>query len=516
VKILLVTGRQAYRMVMDVAERIMRENPGLHIDVLALPIPVAAMMNAIYLQRELASRIDYVKQFNLVIVPGYTRGDVADVSEKLGVPVVKGTLYIEDLSLMINALLGGAKFSTIDPADSILESEKKRVEHDVLEEARKLALVEMYFDISGLPISSHYPLVVLEIYVEEPSDLYKYKRAAKYADLVSIEVSMGFNSSRAREFINKAKELFGKPVGIDTAELELAIEVSGDVDFINGIRVSEVDELLRYVDRLRGKPIVLLGDPEKTPVDEALELERVVKFLVGKGFSKIIVDPVLMPPLNGLVKSLETIIYLRSRTPSTPLLIGAGNITELSDVDSVGLNALIVFIGVELGVELYLTTEASTKTRGSTRELRRAIEMAIIAKKLRKPPKDLSFNLLCVKSKKAVREEPPKPREIACVYEKPEWRPDPNGFFRIYVDHDEGVIRVYHYLHGSREPSIELRSIDPYAILKAVIERKLASSFTHFFYLGYELSKAKIALMTSREYIQDKEFFEANTCSNYF
>jgi len=97
VKIALVTGRIAYEMVREVAEKIMRENPGVEITVIQLPIPVAAMMTSEYLLRELPRHIDSLRDKDYVIVPGYTRGDVSLVSRELGLRIIKGPRYIYDL-----------------------------------------------------------------------------------------------------------------------------------------------------------------------------------------------------------------------------------------------------------------------------------------------------------------------------------------------------------------------------------------------------------------------------------
>jgi dihydropteroate synthase len=48
---------------------------------------------------------------------------------------------------------------------------------------------------------------------------------------------------------------------------------------------------------------------------------------------------------------------------------------------------------------------------------------------------------------------------------------------------------------------------EPSAIFREILERKLASSPEHFYYLGKELWKAKTALKLGKDYIQDEELF---------
>lgn len=502
-KIALVTGRIAYEMVREVAEKIMRENPGVEITVIQLPIPVAAMMTSEYLLRELPRHIDSLRDKDYVIVPGYTRGDVSLVSRELGLRIIKGPRYIYDLPQMVKYILKGVEFSTIESADSILEAEKEKIEVEVLREAREKASVDKYFDINGIPVSKHYPLVVLEVYADTPRDLEKYRVAASHADLISIGVPIGFDLSKTQRIIEEAKTLFNKPVGIDTGDMDIINELSRQVDFINGVSIENIDVLTSMIHAIREKPIILVGGRGVEPK----KLVSTARYLREHGLEKIILDPVLQPPLQGLIESLTAYIEVKNMQSEFPVLMGVGNITELVDADSIGLNALLAFIGVELGVELYLTAEASVKTRNATLELKKALEMAVIAKKLGKPPKDLTLNLLVLKDKKLKTSIPVRAENRVVAVEKSPWKPDPKGFFKIFVDHSNKTIIVQYYKYGENKPVLEIESRDPYAILNTIIDRELASDPKHYFYLGYELAKAKIALSLGKEYEQDRELF---------
>jgi dihydropteroate synthase-like protein len=509
VKILLVTGSQACKLVEEYAEKVMREERGVELYTLCLPIPVAAMMTVEYLERELSRRINEVKQFDLIMVPGLTRGDLSGLSSKLGVKLVKGPRYIDELHLAVKAILSGLELSPRDPADVLIGAYRRELEDRALVEARLDAERSSWFTIGGVPISPSYPAIMLEVYAEEPEDLDRYQRAVAYADLVSIGVSSEIDLSKAINLIEQARAKFKKPVGVDAADLKLIERLAKLVDFVNGISVDQAQDLLQLRDSLHDKPIVIVGRPlePRVTVEGLVEAARSLRSM---GFTKIILDPVLAPPLQGLVKSIEAYATIK-RLVDAPVLMGVGNVTELVDVDSVGVNALLAFMGVELGVEIFLTTESSTKTRGSTRELRVALEMAIVAKRLGRPPKDLSRSLLFLKSKRPATTTMEKARETIYSDERPKWTPDPKGYFKIYVDHSKGEIVVQHYNYSSKAPTLEVRSRDPYAIINVLLSRGLVSSQVHIFYLGVELSKAKIALDLGREYEQDKELFEVET-----
>lgn len=504
-RLLLITGKLAYSQVVRVAESV-RKELRVDADVLELPLPVAAMINSNYLLRLLPLYKDRLTGVNVVVVPGYAGGDMSEVSRVIGIPVLKGPRYIHDLPMMVKAMLDGVEFSPVQPADEVLRGYFEKLEADALSHVKVRARERAPLFVGATPVSPDYPLVVLEAYISGVEDLEQYTEAARYADIVTLGFPYGFSAMDVVKVVEKARELFGKPIGVDTGDLELLRTLIESVDLINGISVEMVHEFSEKCGAFKEKPVVVVAGVG-TPTERVFSLKKGALYLKERGFVNVIVDPVLMPPLQGLSGSLEAYALIKREMPSTPALMGVGNLTELVDVDSIGLNALLAFIGVELGIEIYLTTEASVKTRGSTRELRKALDMAVLARELRRPPKDLSVNLLVVKSKKRQAPTPPQAETTVCALEKPCVKLDPKGYFRIFADHSRGDIVVQHYVHSSLRPSIEIRGRDPYAILAEVVKRGLVSRLEHCFYLGYELAKVEIALSTGKEYEQDRRLF---------
>lgn len=489
---------------MEIAEEITRENPGLEIKVLSLPIPVAALMTSDYLKRELPRYSELLRNSDIVIVPGLTRGDLRELSESIGVKIVKGTRYASDLPLMIKMLLEGREFSTSKPADLVIEEKRSEIDLGILRELRDLSRREYFFKIRDISISRHYPLVVLELYIEEEDDVEKYSEAVKYSDLVSIGFTQNTDLPEARRILEYVKDTYGKPVGIDTPETSLVEKLITEIDFVNGIVVEKIDEVIKVLVEYPDKPVILTSH-SVDPYERLGNIEKTLIKISEFDVDKVVVDPVLSPPFHGLVESIDTYLLARKKFPDKPLLMGIGNVTELVDVDSHGLNALLVFMGVEIGVELFLTTEYSYKTRGSTREVKRSIDMAILAKRLNRPPKDLSVNLLILKDKRKIDQPVVRAGNVVWASDEYKWGPDPAGFFKIL--HDGREIIVQHYRPGSMEPDIEIRGVKPYSILAEITRRGLVSTPEHYFYLGYELSKAYIALRLGKNYIQESELF---------
>ena len=88
------------------------------------------------------------------------------------------------------------------------------------------------------------------------------------------------------------------------------------------------------------------------------------------GIEVILADPLLQPAGSGLLASLRDM-----KKYGYPLFFGAGNVVELFDADSVGMNALLAGMAMEAGAAVIFTSEHSDKTRGSVGEMRRATEM---------------------------------------------------------------------------------------------------------------------------------------------
>ena len=146
----------------------------------------------------------------------------------------------------------------------------------------------------------------------------------------------------------------------------------------------------------------------------------------------IIADPVLDPPLQGLALSLQRYLLFRQDHPDIPLFFGAGNVTELMDADTVGVNALLAALGAETGASILFTPEYSGKAAGSVHELALASRMMLLARERHAPPKDLGLDLLILKEKRRLPEEA-MPETFMQAKEGHKYEPDDRGSFRIFL-----------------------------------------------------------------------------------
>jgi dihydropteroate synthase len=170
------------------------------------------------------------------------------------------------------------------------------------------------------------------------------------------------------------------------------------------------------------------------------------------------------------------------------MMMGTGNLTELTDVDSAGVNVMLLGFCQELGIRSVLTTEVIYWARSSVRECdlaRRLVHHAVAHRTL---PKHLEPGLITLRGGKpqAFGEEALK--QLAASIR------DPN--FRIFAEGDQL------HLIGA---GLHLASRDPFALFARLQQagRDDVDS-SHAFYLGYEMAKAVTALTLGKDYRQDQ------------
>ncbi|MDK2384000.1 MAG: hypothetical protein QI199_04210, partial [Candidatus Korarchaeota archaeon] len=210
---------------------------------------------------------------------------------------------------------------------------------------------------------------------------------------------------------------------------------------------------------------------------------------------------------QGLAESLEAYIRVARRFPSYPIMMGIANVTELIDADSIGVNAVLTSMAVEAGASLLLVTEESWKARGSVAETRIASFMASAAALQGSPPKDLALDLLVVKEKRprGIVEERPPERLVNVDRIVEHQRLDPAGYAKIQVV--EGLVEACLYPHGSEKPRLCVRGGHGLSVVRVLCREAGITDPDHVSYLAYEASKAEIAALLGRSYVQEEPLF---------
>ena len=218
------------------------------------------------------------------------------------------------------------------------------------------------------------------------------------------------------------------------------------------------------------------------PYGDMESLLRAAQAAEQRGIDAIL-DPVLDPIHFGFTNSITRYARLRRDLPNAEILMGTGNLTELTDADSSGVTAMLLGICSELHVGNLLVVQVSPHTRRTIQEHDAARRMMFAARGDQNLPRDYSNALLQIHER---RPFPNTPREIADLAARIK---DDN--FRIEVAEDG----VHIYSRRGHHVSQNAWSLFPHLD----VERNGA----HAFYLGGELMKAEIAFRLGKRYAQD-------------
>jgi len=199
---------------------------------------------------------------------------------------------------------------------------------------------------------------------------------------------------------------------------------------------------------------------------------------------RYLADPILDPIHFGFMDSLNRYVAVRRARPRAELLMGTGNLTELTDADSSGVTAILMGIVSELHITNVLVVRVSPHCRRAIEETDAARRIMFAAREEGSLPSGIGAALLCLRDRK------PLPRTAAEIAEVAAMISDDN--FR--VENAEDGVHIYNR-HGQHVAA------DPFELFPRLgVER----DGSHAFYLGYELAKAEIAWQLGKRYVQDQ------------
>ena len=522
-RVLLITGLMAKRNV----ERYAKES-SIETKVLSLPVSVAAFLTPKFIAEELRER--NLSGYDLILLPGAVRGDASVVEEVTGVPTFKGPLYAADIPLILN-FLGEVELSKTVPASELLQERLRAQVHKDLESAdtdceRLMGEGGGFFIGKGarrVAVGPFLPMRVVAEIVDAPrlTDREIERRAIYYeesgADIIDIGMVVGNpRPEEVRRLVEVVRSTVEMPISIDTLDpSEIRAAVKADIDLVLSIDKGNMKEVAPHLPDI---PVVVTptnvrkGEFPREAGRRVTVLEETIERAERLGIEKVIADPILEPVMNpGILESLAAYRLFTQRNPRIPLFFGVGNVTELIDMDSVGVNGLLSAIAAELGASLLLTPEHSDKARGSVRELATASKMMFLSRKRGSVPKDLGIDLLILKDKRFRESSYEREIEVGAEVLEPQeegYQMDEKGWFRILLDREEGKIVLLHFLLGEEErPNFILKNTEARPLYIAAIEHGLVSRLDHAAYLGRELEKAEIALSIGKTYIQDNPPF---------
>ncbi|HDN83347.1 MAG TPA: dihydropteroate synthase-like protein [Candidatus Altiarchaeales archaeon] len=512
-KVLLLTGRLASKDLHNLLAKTEAKN--LKIDVEVLPIDVAAMITPSFLLKHLNRNL--AKKYDLIIVPGHCSGDFSKLEKLLGAKVVKGTKNLADLSLMLSQI-NTKNFSSREDADSILRKEIKRNAEKELENYLKLENFQSSRAIitsceKKIYLGVGMPKIVAEIPNAPLLGEEEVKKIAKHyvnsgADIINLGmIPNEDNSSILEPLISSVREVAKLPIAIDSLNKdEILTAIENNINLVLSLDPKNYS-LLNEIspEKISSLAFVVIPARENFPIHSEKRAETMMKFIkkIKSNYPKVnlIADPIL--DLNSFLESILAYKIIREAEKDLPMLIGIGNITELMDIDSIGINGILTFLAYELDVDLIFTTEASDKTFNAVKEINLARKMFFLAKKKKQFPKDLGIDLLRLKEKRKRRDLSYKDENVPLVIPKPRETKLEDVEFKIYIDNSHIFVVIY----KEGKAVMKLKGKNAKELYLEIIAQGFIKELSHAAYLGKELEKAEIALKLGRSYVQDEDLF---------
>lgn len=513
-RVLIVTGILAEPIIKQVISKVKTRHK---IDVLVTPVSVAAFLTTRYIADYLRKQGIRTPDYDYILIPGLTTGSAKIIEETVGIRALKGTINAYDL-VDILSMDSLDSLSPDVPADEILRDYREKTAERILLEIESGLNDENSFSINGLRVPLIPPPIRVAAEITEAHELsidQVIKRAEYYINYGADILVLGFEAlsphpDRVSELVRKIREWRDDiPLAVDSeipSEIEAAVNSGADV--ILNINLNNVDK----VNISRDVAIVVIPEvpgARMIPQDSKTRVElliRAVNKAKDRGFRRVMADAIL-DPFGSTFNSLMAYYEFKRAMPNVPMFMGIGNVTELVDADSVGVNASMVMLAQEIGVSVVFVVEKSQKAQGSVLETKVAAQMAALASYKKAPPKDLGISLLVLKDKRRVgsRVDEKYDDVIYASGEERNFRLDPLGFFRIWVDHENKYIET---LYIGKKGRILIRGRTAKEIRYEIASRDLVSEVSHALYLGEELAKAEMALLLNKNYIQEMPLFK--------
>lgn len=430
-RIAFLTGHLA-RARLDKTLRQLGQTP-FSWTVVDIGVKVAALMTEEIVRR----RLVLPEGTDRVVMPGRYRGDLDGLAGHFGVPFLRGPDEIADLPAFL-----GRKGRPPDLS-----------QHD-------LRIFAEIVDAPALPVEA------------------LLARARHLADAGADVIDIGCLPETPFPHLGDAVRQLkseGFRVSVDSASLdELRLGAEAGADFLLSLNEHTLPVAFEY----GATPVLIPAIPgDLDALGRAIDRAKVA----GIPF---IADPVLDPIHFGFAASLCRFIDARRRWPDVELLMGTGNLTELTDADSSGVTAVLLGLCSELSIRNALVVNVSPHTVRTVEEHDLARRMLFAARRDDALPKGYDAGLL------QIHDEKPFVASVADIDALAATVRDAN--FRIMTAED-GI----HVFNG-KVHAVATSAFDLFSSLD------VEADGAHAFYLGAELMKAEMAWRLGKRYVQDE------------
>lgn len=431
-RIAFVTGRLAEPSLRALLEDV-GPRAGFDHEVVTLNIAVAALMTAEWVARRLALPAGVDR----AVFPGWLRGDLSLLEAAAGVPVELGPKDLREIPRHFG--LGAEDLKGYGAFDIEIIAEVNHVPR--LERGEVLALAR--------------------------------RHRQDGADVIDLGCDPGGPFAGIGDLV-KALRDEGFRVSVDSLDpAEIGPAARAGAELVLSVNSSNID-----CARDLGREVVIIPDRPSS-----LEgIDRSVEKLSAWGVP-FRIDPVIEPIGFGFAASLGRYLAARERYPDAEILMGIGNLTELTDADSAAINLVLLGFCEEVGIRSVLTTEVIGWARSSVRELDIARRLAHFAVTRRRLPKHVEPRLHLLRDEAVHRHGPEALRDLAARIK--------DKSFRIFAE--DGRIHVL-------SAGTHIAGEDPLELFPAMG----VEDASHAFYLGWEMAKAATALQLGKSYVQDE------------
>lgn len=431
---LLITGKIAQSALGRVIQRI----AGLNLEIKPLNRRVASLMTTELIARKLLPE-KAACAGKTIIIPGLCRGSLQPIIDVTGSEVLRGPDDLIDLPVY----LGAEQRNSRDGQKEIPPSP-----------------IKILGEIVNAPEMSLNQIM---------------EQAAYYRDSGADIIDLGGSPERPFPFLKETiRELkaMGFAVSMDSHIKEDLLTASrAGADLVLNLTSHNME----VAEELSCPAVVIPDDGE--------DLDSLYKNMEALDKLNIpyLADPILPPVTMGLAKAISRYVKVRQDFPEIEILMGIGNVTELIDADSVGINALLVGAAAELRINYLHTTEVSHRTRGAIREVALARQLVNEAMLEGRIPKHLDYSLLTIKDYRGNSFDKDDLAEMQ--------KEVVDRHYRIFVNDKIYLFNSALFLEGNSAEELfsQLKIEDP----------------AHAFYLGRELEKAQTALCLGKRYVQD-------------
>ena len=429
--ILFITGKLAEKNLKKILDCI--EEKDFSYEIRNLNINVAALLTTEMIYR----RIGNVDNFSKIILPGKVRGDIDELAKKLKIEIERGPEELKDLPVMF----GG----------NPLKYDLSKYE------------VHIFAEITDAPNMKIQEIISMANYYRDNG-----------ADIIDIGCLPNKPFPHLSETIQELKRQ-DFYVSIDShLDKELILGGKSGADYLLSIK----SDNFYILDEVDSYPILIPKDGDMVSlydcIDKCIENKRI-----------FIADPILDPINYGFTQSITRYSELRKRYPDIHIMMGTGNVTELTHADTTGMTMILMGIISELKINHILTTEVSKHCSTVIKESDLARRIILAASLGNTTPKHINSGLLTTHEEDPIRYNT---QEVEELFEQVK-----DSSYRI-MNTDDGV-----NLFNKKGLQV---AIDPFDFFEKI---DVGDDTGHAFYLGVELARAQIAHQLGKTYEQDEE-----------